>query len=146
MKVILLTAVRGLGNIGDVKNVSDGYAQNFLLPKKLAKIADPKSVQQAAQQKSEQEVRKSLEHKESEKLASEIKNQKIVLFRKARNGQLFGSITAKDIQAALSEKGYDTSMIKIHLPHPIKTVGMHSVSVSISNFSSGIAVHIEEET
>ncbi len=133
MKVILLKDVKGSGKFGDLINVSDGYARNFLLPKKLAKIADKQAMlelkghQEAVKHKLEQEIM------EAEKIAAKLENQKVVIKAKSgENGKLFGSVTAKEIAQEIN-KIYSVSLDKrkIHLENDIKNFGTYEFNVKL---------------
>ncbi|MBI5732423.1 50S ribosomal protein L9 [Candidatus Jorgensenbacteria bacterium] len=130
MKVILLQDVQGVGKKLDVKNVSDGYARNFLLPKKLAKIADSASLQSLEQQKK----RANEEH---EKLIAELEKKSVNLSKEifefkvstGEKGEVFGSVSKRDIEYALKERGL--GLAHANLEHAIKELGEHKIKVDL---------------
>jgi large subunit ribosomal protein L9 len=133
MKVILLQNVPKFGQKGEIKEVSDGYAQNFLLPKKLARVATPEAIAQAkaAAVKKAQEQQEAL--REARKWADALKGQTIVLTIKGRDGKLFGSVTAKDIASALRTGGFLVSEKVVALKKPIKVAGAHEVKLEFGH-------------
>ncbi len=135
MKVILLSDVRGSGKKGDLVNVSDGYARNFLLPKNLAKEATPGALNEL------ENAKKAIQHKVDEEIKkakndAEILNGKSVkLVAKAgEGGRLFGSITAKEIVAEI-KKNYNILIDKrkISLKNEIKSLGTYEFDVKLYN-------------
>jgi len=133
MKVVLLQEIKNVGKKGEIKEVSDGYARNFLIPKGLAEAATP-SAQKKVKRMIEEENKKK---KELEKAADEtirkLEGIKIELEVKAENGKLFGAINEKMIAEKLREMGYQLiteEMVKI--PQPIKKTGDYSIEIAIS--------------
>ena len=124
MKVILLKDVKGTGKKGEVKEVSDGYARNFLLPKKMAKVADNQAVKELKEQK---------EYEEAVELGDKMKEMNIEIYSKAgEGGRLFGSITAKEIAEQLKkQKGITVDKRKILLNEPIRVLGSRFVEIKI---------------
>lgn len=143
MKVILLAAVRGLGKIGDMKEVSDGYAHNFLFPKKLARNATKSAIQSARIQKETVAIRKSLAQKEASDLAQSLRNKELVFSRKTENGRLFGSVTEKDILQEISRLGYTTESITVIVSHPIKEIGEHAIQLRIKEMNVPVTIRIQ---
>ena len=130
MKVLLLKDVKGTGKEGDIVNVSDGYARNFLIPKKLAVPADAGNINAANLRKSAAAHRIEVQRKNAKALASDMSDLTVRISAKAgENGKLFGSITANQIADALKEQ-YDITVDrkKIRIPEPIKTTGVAEVS------------------
>lgn len=130
MKVLLLKDVNGSGKEGDIVNVSDGYARNFLIPKKLAVPADAGSINAANLKKSAAAHRIEVQRKNAKELASGMSNLTVRIYAKCgENGRLFGSITGKEISEALKEQ-YDLTVDKkkIRIPEPIKSTGITTVS------------------
>jgi len=132
MKVILLEDVRGSGKAGEVVNVSDGYARNMLIPRKLAVEATPQNMKQL-EKKKEAEKKKFEEDKAAAlELKAKLEGAVITLKTKAgENGKVFGSVTSKDIADALKEQGFDVDKKKIQLDSPIKTLGETTVNVKL---------------
>lgn len=139
MKIILLEDVKNIGKRGEVKNVADGYAQNFLLPKKLAAIATADAMKKAVIEK-EQKAGEEKMHKElAEKTAASINEKTIKISGKAKKEKLFGSITAKDVAAECKKQQLDIEGSMIRLEKPIKELGTHRLEVVLYD---GVTVHI----
>ncbi|MDR3588751.1 MAG: 50S ribosomal protein L9 [Negativicutes bacterium] len=133
MKVILLQEVNKLGKKGEIKEVSEGYARNFLLPQKLAILATATNVNTATQQK-EAEVRKTQRLLEEAKVyASQIGKLAVTVAVKiGEGGRMFGSVTSKDIADALqAQHGVELDKRKIELKDAIKAVGEYPVTVKL---------------
>ena len=131
MKVILLQDVKALGKKGEVVNVNDGYARNFILPKKLGVEANGKNLNDLKLQKNN-EAKVAQEHLDAaKKLAEELKAGKVVLTMKVgEGGRTFGSVSSKEIAEAVKEQMHlDIDKKKIQLKEQIKTLGTHIVSV-----------------
>ncbi len=133
MKVILLQDIRALGKKGDIKEVADGYARNFLLPKSLAKEANETNLKDLAKQKADVARKEAKEAAEAQELAQKLESTKIELkVKSGDNGRLFGSITAKDIAAQLKKAvGIEIDKRKIELGDTLKTLGNHEVQVHL---------------
>jgi large subunit ribosomal protein L9 len=132
MDIILLERIEKLGTIGDVVTVKDGYARNFLLPQKKALRANEanKKVFEANRERLEKE--NAERRTEAEKLGEKVAGAEIVLIRASSNaGQLYGSVNVRDIVAGLTEQGHDIDKKQIVMGHPIKTIGMHDVTVAL---------------
>ena len=133
MKVILLQDVKALGKKGEVVNVNDGYARNFILPKKLGVEANGKNLNDLKLQKNN-EAKVAQEHLDAAKnLAEELKAGKVVLTMKVgEGGRTFGSVSSKEIAEAVKEQMHlDIDKKKIQLKEQIKTLGTHIVSVKL---------------
>ena len=133
MKVILLQDVKALGKKGEVVNVNDGYARNFILPKKLGVEANGKNLNDLKLQKNN-EAKVAQEHLDAaKKLAEELKAGKVVLTMKVgEGGRTFGSVSSKEIAEAVKEQMHlDIDNKKIQLKEQIKTLGTHIVSVKL---------------
>lgn len=133
MKVILLQDVKALGKKGEVVNVNDGYARNFILPKKLGVEANGKNLNDLKLQKNN-EAKVAQEHLDAaKKLAEELKAGKVVLTMKVgEGGRSFGSVSSKEIAEAVKEQMHlDIDKKKIQLKEQIKTLGTHIVSVKL---------------
>jgi large subunit ribosomal protein L9 len=138
MKVVLLADVRSLGKKNEIKNVSDGYAMNFLFPQKLAKKADTETINKAAPiQKNEHETEERLK-----KLAKEISKSNLKFFLKTdKRGSVFGSVGKEDISTAFREANFITKdRIEIKIPKPLKELGIHEVEV---RFKKGITAKVK---
>ena len=133
MKVILLQDVKALGKKGEVVNVNDGYARNFILPKKLGVEANGKNLNDLKLQKNnEAKVAQELLDA-AKKLAEELKAGKVVLTMKVgEGGRTFGSVSSKEIAEAVKEQMHlEIDKKKIQLKEQIKTLGTHIVSVKL---------------
>lgn len=133
MQIILLEDVKSHGKKGDIVNVSDGYARNFIIPKKLGLEATPKNLndlklQKAAELKKQQEILEA-----AQKLKAEIEEKSIQLTIKAgEGGRTFGSISTKEIQQAMKEQlGYDIDKKKFTLNNPIRNMGTYTVPIKL---------------
>src|ERR1700737_4335887 len=132
MKVILIEELRGLGSRGDVVNVKEGYARNYLLPKNLAREATPGNLKSVEQERKKWGLLAQKEKEQASKAAESVKGTKVVVQKRVgENGQLFGSVTANEIADALMAKGLEVDKRRIELAHPIKTLGMHDVEVRL---------------
>lgn len=133
MKVILQKDVKDQGKAGEVINVSDGYARNFLIPKGLALPADASVINAAAIKKSADAHRLDMQRKRAKDLANEMSDLTVKVRAKAgENGKLFGSIGAAEISAALkAQYGIEVDKKKIRLEEPIKTLGVTKVSAHL---------------
>jgi large subunit ribosomal protein L9 len=144
MKVILIDEVLGLGDRGDVVQVRDGYARNFLLPKKLALQANAANMKAAEHEKKKWEVLSLQEKSAASQVAEQLSGTKLTIQKRVgESGTLFGSVTAADIAEALkAETQIDLDKRKIELEHPIKEVGTHQVSVRLHR---EVTVQVEVE-
>ena len=147
MKVILLQDVKGQGKKGEVVDVNDGYARNFLIKKGLAEIATASKLNDLTQKKAAADYHKAEEVKATKALAAEIKGKSFIVKIKAgQNGKVFGSVTGANIADALQAAGYDVDKKKVVLPQPIKTLGTYDVELKLmEGVSSKIAVVVEAE-
>lgn len=133
MQVILLKDVKAQGKKGDLINVSDGYANNFLLPKGLARVATKQALNELAGQKGAEQYKKNQEELKATNIAERLKEVKVKLTAKAgKEGRLFGSITSKDVAEALKEQfNITVDKRKIDLPDGIKSCGIREVQVTL---------------
>jgi len=146
MKVILLENVNSIGKKGDVKEVSEGHARNFLLPKKLAAIATKAAVVQAETKKKNEAEEEKIHVDLIRKEAGKLRGEKVEIRSKGKDGKLFGSVGAKDIIEKLKEKGFEIKEKDLMLKSPIKKAGEYEIEVIFeSNIKSGISVIITEE-
>lgn len=147
MKVILLQDVKGQGKKGEVVDVNEGYARNFLVKKGLAEIATATKLNDLNQKKSSADFHKAEEVKATKILAEQIKGKTFTVKIKAgQNGKVFGSVTGGNISDALAEAGYAIDKKKIILPQPIKTLGTYDIDLKlIEGITSKIIVSVEAE-
>jgi len=132
MQVILLERVEKLGQMGDTVNVKPGFARNFLLPQKKALRATQANQALFDAQRAELEARNLEAKKEAEAVAAKLDGAKAVLIRAAgESGQLYGSVNSRDIAEILGEDGVKVSRSQIVLNRPIKTLGLHDVTVRL---------------
>ena len=128
MKVILLEDVKALGKKGQIVNVNDGYARNFILPKKLGVEANNKNLNDLKLKKANDEKIAQEQLEEAQELGKKIEAGKVELAIKVgEGGRTFGSVSTKEIAAAVKEQmGYDIDKKKIQLKEAIKTLGTHN--------------------
>lgn len=148
MKVILLQDVKALGKKGEIVNVNDGYARNFILPKKLGIEANGKNMNDLKLQKSNQEkiARENLEA--AKKLSEELAKGQIVLSIKVGDGgKTFGSVSSKEIAVAVKEQmNLDIDKKKIQIKEVIKTLGEHQVPIKLHpEVTAQLKVIVKEE-
>ena len=132
MKVILQENIASLGDVGDVLNVADGYARNFLLPRKKALAANPRNI------KALEHVKRMTAHK-AKKLEQDIRTVADTLsnvslafpVQTGKDDKLFGAITARDIEARLVADGFDVNRRNIHLAQPLKELGTFPISIKL---------------
>ena len=147
MRIILLQNVEKLGKKYDIKEVADGYARNFLIPKGLAKPATKENLKWLETQK-EIEVKKAEEElKKVEAVATNIDGQEIIIPVKiGEEGQLFESITSQKIYEKLKELGFEIKKSQIDLPEPIKELGEYPVKIKFEhNLEAEIKIIVVEE-
>lgn len=147
MKVIFLKDVKGQGKKGDVKEVSEGYASNFLFKQGLAAPASQGNVKTLEQQKASEIKRKEKEKADAQALAEKLKEYTLELDGKAgEGGRLFGSITTKQIAEELEKQTkISIDKRKMHLDEPIRTLGVTNVPVKLHpEVSATLRVHVKE--
>jgi large subunit ribosomal protein L9 len=132
MEVILLERVAKLGQMGDVVRVKDGFARNYLLPKGKALRATKDNRSRFDSMKVDLEARNLEQKGEADKIAQKLNGQSIIVLRQAaEGGQLYGSVSPRDIATLVIEKGFAVNRAQIALNAPIKTIGLHKVPVSL---------------
>ncbi len=133
MKVVLLADVRGLGRAGEVVEVKDGYARNYLLPRGLAAEATAGRVREMQDHQQARARRQEREREEAARLAAALEGVAVDLRARAgEGGRLFGSVTAADVAEALAARGFAVSKRQVELDEPIKAVGTYTVPVRIA--------------
>ena len=148
MKVILLEDVKSLGKKGQIVNVNDGYARNFILPKKLGLEANNKNLNDLKLQKQKEEKIAQENLEAAKELAAKIEAGKIVLpIKVGEGGRVFGSVSTKEItQAVKSQLGLEIDKKKIQLKDHIKTLGVHEVPVKVHpKVTATLKVQVTEE-
>ena len=147
MKIILLQDVEKLGKQYDVKEVKDGYARNFWIAKNLAKIANPKNMKWLEERKSAESEKAEEDLKETEKRASAIDDQEILIPVKiGEKGQLFESITSHKISEKIKEFGILVEPKQIELKEPIKEQGEFPIKIKFDhNLEAEIKIIVSEE-
>ncbi|MEG2983922.1 MAG: 50S ribosomal protein L9 [Peptostreptococcaceae bacterium] len=148
MKVILLKDVKGTGKKGEMKEVSDGYARNFLLPKKLAVAADNTAVKELNEKNKSQEIKTQKEYEAAVELGKKMEEMNVVIYSKAGDGgRLFGSITSKDIAEQLKKQHeLEVDKRKILLEEPIRVLGSRFVEIKIhQKVTTKIRVDVKEK-
>jgi large subunit ribosomal protein L9 len=132
MEVILRDHVENLGRRGDVVKVADGYARNFLLPRKLALPATPGNVKVVERQRKIADAREAAERSGAEALAARLTQADLSLARRVGEHEtLYGSVTSADIADELAAKGFEIDKRKIQLAEPIKRIGEFSVPIKL---------------
>ena len=132
MEVIFLADVKGSGKKGEIKNVSDGYAKNFLLKNGLAKVADAGARGELKNKNESAQFHYAQDKATMQDLAKKLENVPVILSVKVgENGKLFGSITNKEIATEYKKMGYDIDKRKIVLADAIKTVGTFPIQIKL---------------
>lgn len=146
MKVLLKQDVAKIGKKGELLEVKEGYARNFLIPNGLAVEASGGALKQLEEEKKAQDRRKLKEKEEAQALAGKIGNVSLVLRHKAGDeGRLFGSITSSEIAEGLKQKGFEVDKKKIVLDDPIRLVGDYTVKLKMHpEVSATINVQVEK--
>jgi len=148
MKVVFIQEVQGMAQIGEVKEVADGYGRNYLLPKKLALLATPGAMRQAEVQRKVEAAHLARMDAEMTELAKRLEGTGITIKVKAgAEGKLFGSVTTADIaQGLLQVANVEVDRRKIDLEEPIKQVGTYEVIVRLTKtVATRIKVSVEQE-
>ena len=132
MEVILREHVDNLGRRGDIVKVADGYARNYLLPRKLALPATDGNRKHVERERKIMETREAEEKSQAEAIAARLAGVEITIPRRVgETEQLYGSVTAADIADYLKGKGFEVDRRKLILPEPIKTLGSHNVPLKL---------------
>lgn len=147
MKVILLKNIEKLGKKGEVKNVADGYARNFLIPNKLAALATKSELAKLEEQKKIETEKAEEELKFYQEIANQIDGLELEIPAKvAEEGKLFGAVTDSQIAEKLKEKNFEIKKEQIKLESPIKEIGEHEATIEFPhNLEVKIKVIIVEE-
>lgn len=147
MKVILRQNIEGLGQIGDVLDVKDGYARNFLLPRNIAYTALKGNL--SALEEEKKIVRKKInkEIKEAEKIGSELENISVTIpVQVGEEDKIFGTVTSQMIADSLKEKGFEIDKRRIEIEEQIKALGIYAVNIKLhQNVNTKIKVWVVRE-
>lgn len=132
MKVILLERVERLGAIGDVVAVKDGFARNFLLPRSKALRASAANLKVFEAQRSQIEARNAEQRAAAEKAGAKLDGSSYIMIRQSgESGQLYGSVTGRDVAEAIQAEGGKVDRSQVVLDKPIKTIGVHEVKIRL---------------
>jgi large subunit ribosomal protein L9 len=147
MKVILRDDVKSVGHMGDVVNVSDGYARNFLIPKNLAVEASTSNIKEFEHYKKTIGEKAAKRKESSQATAGRLAALTVTIRAKVgEEEKLFGSVTSMDIAEALAAEGFEIDKKKIHIPEPIKRVGEYAVQVKLhADVAATVNVHVVPE-
>ena len=150
VQVVLLERVEKLGQMGQVVNVKPGYARNFLLPKRKALRATKENLAYFEKQRAQLEAQNLKRRGEAEGVAEKLKGLQVVIIRQAgESGQLYGSVSARDIAEAVTAAGFTIERQQVILDRTIKTLGLHEVRIALHpevvvNISANVAQSPEE--
>ncbi|MCL4169872.1 UNVERIFIED_CONTAM: hypothetical protein GTU68_004313, partial [Idotea baltica] len=132
MQVILLERIARLGQMGDTVRVRDGYARNYLLPQGKALRANKSNLARFESERAQLEARNLERKNEAEAVAAKLDGETVVMIRSAgETGQLYGSVSTRDIADGLTEAGFTVARNQVELRSPIKTIGVHSVLIQL---------------
>ena len=147
MKVILRENYQSLGSIGDVVDVKDGFARNYLIPRKIAYAALKGNISALEEEKKSIAKKAQLELQNAEKLSGELEKISVTIpVQVGEEDKIFGSVTTQMIADALKEKGYEIDKRKIEIDETIKALGIYSVAIKLhSNVDTKIKVWVVRE-
>jgi large subunit ribosomal protein L9 len=145
MKVLLIQDVKKIGKKGEVLEVKEGYARNFLIPNGLGVEASGGALKQVQEGQRAQEKKMAREKEEALQLAAQLEKVRVVIKHKAgAEGHLFGSVTSSEIADALKQKGFEVDKKKIVLDDPIRLVGVHSAKLKLHHeISASLTVEVQ---
>lgn len=144
MKVILLADVQGQGKKGDIVEVNEGYARNFLLPKKLAAEATKSVLNELAQRLEKEERIRKAEKDAALALAKQLQGSRVDVFVKCGEGKLYGSVTTQNVADALAALGHDIDKRKITIKESIKQLGVFDAEIKIyKEISATIKIEVK---
>jgi large subunit ribosomal protein L9 len=144
MEVILLERIARIGQMGDVVRVRDGFARNYLLPQGKALRATDANRKRFESQRAQLEARNLERKTEADQVGTKLAGKTFVVIRQAgETGQLYGSVTPRDLAAAMTEGGFSVNRNQVGLNQPIKTIGLHKVNVALHpELSVAITVNV----
>jgi large subunit ribosomal protein L9 len=147
MKVILRKNFDQLGKVGDVVNVKDGYARNFLIPRQIAYQATVGNIRALEEEKKQIQKREAKELEEAQKLAVELEKVSVTIpVKVGEEDKIFGTVTNQMIADALKEKGFDIDKRKIEITEQIKSLGIYTVAVKLhSNVTASVKTWVVRE-
>ncbi len=147
MKVILRQNYESLGQVGEIVEVKNGYARNFLIPRKIAYAALKGNIRALEEEKKTIEKKKQLEIQAAENLGGELEKVSITIpVQVGEEDKIFGSVTTQMIADALKEKGYEIDKRKIEIEEPIKSLGIYGISIKLhQNVTTNIKVWVVRE-
>jgi large subunit ribosomal protein L9 len=148
VKVILLSDVKSVGKKGEVVDVSDGYGQNFLIPKRLASPATEGAVKRRKKELADQSSKKARELEAAQDIAKKLESKPLIIKVKVGDGgKLFGSVTSSDIAKMVKDEfGESVDKKKIHLPKPIRELGDHKVKARLyKGVQAELTVSVQSE-
>ncbi|PJZ70230.1 50S ribosomal protein L9 [Leptospira perolatii] len=147
MKVILQKDVSNLGDAGDIKEVADGFARNFLFPKRLAVRASEGSTKMAVHQKKLAELKKEKRQKAMESVSGNLNGKEFSILVKTGGGdKLFGAVTPMDVASLLKKEGYEVEKRKIEFPEPIRSLGTYKLKIRLAEgILPTITIHVKKE-
>lgn len=145
MKVVLLKDVKNKGKKGDIINVNDGYAQNYLIPNGIAVVGNSSSINEANQAKQASAYKEEQNIKNAKELAEKLKDLTVTIkVKSGANGKIFGSVTNKEVSDALSNLKFDIDKKKIELDN-IKSLGVYTAKIKLyTGISTSIKVNVVE--
>ena len=130
MQIVLLERIAKLGQMGDVVTVKDGYARNFLLPQGKALRANKANLERFESERQQLETRNLERKTDAEKVHEKLNGNAFVIIRQSGDsGQLYGSVTSRDVAETLTEAGFEATRSQIAIDQPIKTLGLHDVAI-----------------
>jgi large subunit ribosomal protein L9 len=134
MKVLLVKDVKSLGKAGEVKEVKDGYGQNFLVKKGLAKVATTEVLEEWEREQAKIKAELEAKIKALNELADKLKETKVTIKRKlGKNGHLYGAVTKDDIAKALKDAGFEVDKKMVEIKSAIKSVGLHELFIKLGH-------------
>ena len=148
MRILLLKGIKELGLRGDLVTVSNGYARNYLIPRKIAVPATEGVMEYAGRLKATEDKRLAEQRRQQEEMIAKLASVSCTLVRKAgEDEKIFGSVSGADIAEALKSQGFDIDRHSVILENPIKALGVYTVPIQISSeFKTSVKVWVVKET
>ena len=144
MQVILLERVAKLGQMGDVVSVKNGFARNYLLPRRKALRATKENIDGFENRRAQYEAQNLERRKEADAIGAKLDGLDLVVIRQAsENGQLYGSVAARDVSQGVTEAGFTIDRRQVEMPGPIKTLGIHDIRIVLHpEVAVGVRVNV----